>query len=186
MRDKLLNLAEIAVCNRGYGATSYGDLAKLAGIRKASIHHHFPVKADLGKALIQAHVEHRGVAVRQLADAARTGADALRGAIARYRDELGTGDSLGLLVALGAEGAALPRPMQRLLRTALSAEVEWLEEVFRRGRQDRSIAVPGEFAIEARAALAQLAGAQLLARADGDPATFDTAIAPLLARTTRH
>ncbi|KAE9771026.1 TetR family transcriptional regulator, partial [Escherichia coli] len=34
----------------GYKSFSYADLAERVGIRKASIHHHFPGKEDLVKA----------------------------------------------------------------------------------------------------------------------------------------
>ena len=39
----------------GYSAFSYADLAVAVGIRKASIHHHFPTKADLAAALVAAY-----------------------------------------------------------------------------------------------------------------------------------
>lgn len=37
----------------GYKNFSYADLAERVGIRKASIHHHFPGKEDLVKAVVQ-------------------------------------------------------------------------------------------------------------------------------------
>ncbi len=41
----------------GYAAFSYADLSERVGIRKASIHHHFPTKEDLGTAVIDAYLE---------------------------------------------------------------------------------------------------------------------------------
>ncbi|HIE19064.1 TPA: TetR/AcrR family transcriptional regulator, partial [Candidatus Bathyarchaeota archaeon] len=35
----------------GYGGFSYSDLSKALGITKASIHHHFPSKEELGLAV---------------------------------------------------------------------------------------------------------------------------------------
>jgi TetR/AcrR family transcriptional repressor of nem operon len=185
-RDKLLDLAEESVRSRGFGTTSFGDLAKAMGIRKASVHHHFAAKADLGRALLERHGVRLAERLAEIAQGARTGGEALRGAVALHREELGGGESLGVLTALAAERAALPDAMQAPLREALRTMTDWLAEAFRRGRQDRSIAVPGDFAIEALSALAQLTGAQLVAHAQADPQAFDAAIAPLLARTTRH
>ena len=37
----------------GYKSFSYADLAERVGIRKASIHHHFPSKEDLVHAVVQ-------------------------------------------------------------------------------------------------------------------------------------
>jgi TetR/AcrR family transcriptional repressor of nem operon len=185
-RDKLLTLAEESVRRRGFGATSYAHLAEPLGIRKASVHHHFPAKGDLGAALLERHVERLAERLAETAQGARTGGEALRGIVALHREELGGGEYLGLLTALAAERAALPEAMQARLREAVRNVTDWLEDMFRRGRQDRSIAVPGDFASEAQAALAQLTGAQIVAHARGDALAFDSAIAPLLARTTRH
>ncbi|MDP2026901.1 TetR/AcrR family transcriptional regulator [Sulfuriferula sp.] len=40
------------VQRRGFNDFSYADIANEVGIRKASLHHHFPTKTDLGLALI--------------------------------------------------------------------------------------------------------------------------------------
>ena len=40
----LMNCAETQMRSKGYSAFSYADLAVEVGIRKASIHHHFPTK----------------------------------------------------------------------------------------------------------------------------------------------
>lgn len=47
-RDRLLELADTLIQQNGFEGFSYADLARGLGISKASIHHHFPVKADLG------------------------------------------------------------------------------------------------------------------------------------------
>ena len=51
-KTALLDLAERAVRSRGYDGFSYADLARAQGIRKASIHYHFPTKADLSQNLM--------------------------------------------------------------------------------------------------------------------------------------
>ena len=53
---RLLNEAETLIRTRGYAAFSYADLSERVGIRKASIHHHFPTKAELGGALIDGYL----------------------------------------------------------------------------------------------------------------------------------
>ena len=50
--EKILDVSERLVQLRGYNAFSYADVAKAVGIRKASLHHHFATKADLGRALV--------------------------------------------------------------------------------------------------------------------------------------
>ncbi len=48
--DKILRLTDTLIQQRGFLGFSYADLEKEIGIRKASIHHHFPGKTDLGLA----------------------------------------------------------------------------------------------------------------------------------------
>ena len=56
-REALIRTAEQLMRTRGYSAFSYADLSESVGIRKASIHHHFPTKEDLGKALVEEYIE---------------------------------------------------------------------------------------------------------------------------------
>ena len=49
----LLNAAERRVRRSGYNAVSFRDLADDVGIKSASVHYHFPQKADLGVALVE-------------------------------------------------------------------------------------------------------------------------------------
>ena len=52
-QDRLVEIGETLMRQRGYGGFSYADLALKAGIRKASIHHHFPTKDDLVNGRVQ-------------------------------------------------------------------------------------------------------------------------------------
>ena len=51
--EKLIAETARLIVNRGYNGFSYADLAERFGIRKASIHHHFPSKADLVVAVVE-------------------------------------------------------------------------------------------------------------------------------------
>ncbi|MCY4123811.1 MAG: TetR/AcrR family transcriptional regulator, partial [Pseudomonas sp.] len=55
-RDALIQTAEGLMRTKGYAAFSYADLADAVGIRKASIHYHFPTKEDLGIAIVEEYV----------------------------------------------------------------------------------------------------------------------------------
>ncbi|WOE30608.1 MULTISPECIES: TetR/AcrR family transcriptional regulator [unclassified Acinetobacter] len=51
--DKILDVANIYIQKFGFEGFSYSDLAQELGIKKASIHYHFPNKMDLGLAYCQ-------------------------------------------------------------------------------------------------------------------------------------
>src|SRR4051812_35080499 len=49
---RILDSAERLVQRRGFNGFSYADVAAELGVTKASLHYHFPGKAELGEALI--------------------------------------------------------------------------------------------------------------------------------------
>jgi AcrR family transcriptional regulator len=55
-RERLLELAEAAVLEKGFAATSIDELIAGAGITKSGFFYHFKDKADLAKALMQRYV----------------------------------------------------------------------------------------------------------------------------------
>lgn len=56
-RDHIIQTADQLIRSKGYNAFSFVDVANVVGIRKPSIHHHFPRKADLGVAVIEYHIQ---------------------------------------------------------------------------------------------------------------------------------
>ena len=50
--DDILACARSLIVTGGYNGFSYADIADVVGIRKASIHHHFPSKTDLVRTLV--------------------------------------------------------------------------------------------------------------------------------------
>src|SRR4051812_40413946 len=50
--DDILACARSLIATGGYNGFSYADIAVVVGIRKASIHHHFPSKTELVKTLV--------------------------------------------------------------------------------------------------------------------------------------
>jgi AcrR family transcriptional regulator len=56
-RERLLDLAEAAVLQKGFGATSIEELIAGAGISKSGFFYHFRDKGELAKALLQRSME---------------------------------------------------------------------------------------------------------------------------------
>ena len=84
-RERILELAEAAVLEKGFAATSIDELIAGASITKSGFFYHFKDKSELAKALMQRYIdEHNGV----LAD------------IFRRADELNEDPLHGFLVAL--------------------------------------------------------------------------------------
>jgi TetR/AcrR family transcriptional regulator, transcriptional repressor for nem operon len=181
-RTALLNCAEDAVRARGFDGFSYADLSLVVGIRKASIHHHFATKADLALALIERYSDNFFGTLDQIALAHDTGGARLGAYVAACRTALGSGDRLCLCVALIAGRDGLSAAVRGRLDLFHDTVTAWLSAVFALGAVDGTIAAVTDPAADAHACLAQMEGAQLIARAAGDITRFDAAVKALLAR----
>ncbi|MDY7097464.1 MAG: TetR/AcrR family transcriptional regulator [Pseudomonadota bacterium] len=181
-RIHLLNSAEHFARSRGFDAFSYADLAAEVGIRKASIHHHFPRKADLALALIERYRETFAEALGTIAARAPNAGARLAGYVRAYRAALGGGKTLCLCVAFSAGRDSLSDPVLRELAGFHEDGRAWLRETYEKGIKDGSINGVMNPEEESAATLALVEGAQLLARAAGSTSAFDQAVRALTQR----
>src|SRR5213076_801788 len=61
--EQILDVAERLVQTRGFNAFSYADVAGELGVTKASLHYHYPSKAELGTALMARYTARFGAAL---------------------------------------------------------------------------------------------------------------------------
>jgi TetR/AcrR family transcriptional regulator, transcriptional repressor for nem operon len=176
-RTALIDAATHLVRRRGYAAFSYADLADVIGIRKPSIHHHFPAKEDLGEALVVAYTERFAEALDAI-DAASSDPIARLDAYAGpYRDGLTRNEGC-LCGVLASEIAVLPARIQTSVRRFFALNLRWLEKTLEEGRSGLR---PGiEPRREAQTILATLQGASFVALSLGNRKTFEDALAGLL------
>jgi TetR/AcrR family transcriptional repressor of nem operon len=175
----VLDVAERLIQTRGFNGFSYADVAAEVGITKASLHYHFPTKADLGLSLVQRYQE---TFEGSLAGLARAGGDTralLEGYAAIYRSVLRK-DRMCLCGMLAAEHSTLPTPMQRALQAFFDANERWLAGVLEAGRRTGELKLAAAAREEARLLVAGLEGALLVARSYGDPRRFQDAAARLI------
>lgn len=181
-KTALLDSAETIARARGFDGFSYADLADDVGIRKASIHYHFPTKATLSAALMDRYATAIAAACADIKATNATAAGQLQGVISLYRDALKDGQSLCLCVSLTISHQSLSAEVNAQIGKFRAMMVEWLEEVFTLAQSDTSISGVTHPTLEARACLALLEGAHLAARAEESLTVFDSAVAVLKAR----
>lgn len=178
-RAELLIQAETLVRGRGYAGFSYADLSDAVGIRKASIHHHFPTKVDLGAALVAAYAARYAAALDTIRATVADGP----GRVAAYGKLYlgGVEQGLGCLcAALAIEGEALPERLRRDIATFFKGHLAWLEAILREGQADGTIRDGAEAAVLARYVIATLEGALLMERLFASPASFEGTLAVLV------
>lgn len=181
-RTALLDCAEAAVRSRGYDAFSYADLAEGVGIRKASVHHHFPTKADLATALVDRYVERLMGVLAAGEEQHGDAASRLRTYLDANRDALDGGSKTCLCVAFSLGAETLDPIVLAKVNAFNEAAAQWLSGTFLMGASDGTIHDVGDPDEEGTACLALLVGAQLLAKAARDVARFDAATKRLTAR----
>ena len=178
-RAELLMQAETLVRGRGYAGFSYADLAGAVGIRKASIHHHFPTKADLGAALVAAYAGRYAAALASIRAEVSDGPGRLSAYGRLYLGGVERG--LGCLcAALAVEGDALPDRLRGDVVRFFEDHLAWLEAVLREGQAQGSLRAGQDPAVGARLILATLEGALLMDRLFASPEAFEGTLAALV------
>jgi len=181
--ERILDVAERLVQMRGFNGFSYADIASELGITKASLHYHYPSKAELGRELIVRYAERFADALaridRDVPDA-RSKLDAYAGL---YADVL-RGKRMCLCGILAAEYQTLPKPMRGAVISFFDDNQRWLEDVLAQGQGDNQLKFTGSRQEVAQGILGTLEGAMLVARPYGDLARFDSTARQLLAGLT--
>lgn len=164
---RLVDAAEALVQRRGYNAFSYADLSKAVGIRKASVHHHFPSKGDLGRAVAERYRQAFAQALSRIDEETENPRGRLERYAELYAEALSQRGRMCLCGMLAAEYATLPPLVQEQVRGFFDDQRGWLTTTFRRAGHPRSVAVR-----RGEALLAGLEGALLVSRTNGDTAAF--------------
>jgi TetR/AcrR family transcriptional repressor of nem operon len=178
--QRILDVAERLVQERGYNGFSYANVAGELGITKASLHYHFAGKAELGEALIDRYSARFGEALESI-DATITVAGAKLEAYASLYADVLRGDRMCLCGMLASEYQTLPQPMRNSVIRFLDANTLWLTAVLARGRSEGTLSFDGSPTDAAQTVLGALQGAMLVARPYADPARFQAAAAYTLA-----
>lgn len=184
MKTALLDSAETIARQRGFDGFSYADLASAVGIRKASIHHHFPTKAILGQAMMERYRIRLSNMLSEIESSTVRAADRLRGYIGLYHDALQGGKTICLCVALSSDRNSLDDATLNEISLFHAASLAWLETLFDDAQSDGSIKNVMDSKQEAAQCLALVEGAQLMAHAQQDVDVFTSATTLILARTS--
>ncbi len=179
--DRVLDIAEGLVQTRGYNAFSYADISRAIGVRKASLHHHYPTKADLGLALI---TRYHAAFMGALGDIEARNELAPR-RLERYTELYGAVLRKGRMCMCGmlaADVATLPKPMRESIAGFFAENEQWLTRVLSEGKKRGEIAFDGTPSSLASFFVSSLEGAMLVARGSGNLEPFDDVVRHLMAR----
>lgn len=170
--SKLLDETRQLIADVGYNGFSYADLAKRLGIRKPSIHHHFPSKVDLVVAVIdrqrktiQGHIE----ALDDVSDA--------RGQLNAYVDYWkrcieDQSASFCLVGVLAVEKPGLPVEVAEAVHGHFGDLGLWLQRVMALGVKQGTMSLELDPERSSQFFQTTIYGAMVMARAFNDPSKF--------------
>lgn len=182
--SRILDVAERLVQLRGFNGFSYADVASELKITKASLHYHFPGKADLGRALIERYASRFNEAL-DVIDQQETDPTAKLEAYARIYANVLSERRMCLCGMLAAGYDTLPAPMQEAVISFFDVNEAWLTRVLQSGVAEGKLALSGSASEAAQAIVSGLEGAMLVARPYDDLKRFDTAASRLLVSLVR-
>lgn len=157
----------------GYNGFSYADIAELVEVRKASIHHHFPTKADLVKATV---VLHRDATRRGLQSLDALAADPLERLVTYCRFWAqcieGSNPPICICAMLAAELPAVPAEVADEVKGHFQDLHAWITASMEEGQSKGAMQLADSPSAEAAMFMASIHGAMLSARAAGDASLF--------------
>ena len=177
---KIADTFQSMVMQRGFNAVSYGDIAKELGIRTASIHYHFPTKAELGATVLSRYRDTFKSAWADInADDPQSYIRAYESFMAPIRPVRDMDEVSCLLGVLGASHKTLCPNIQDILADFFVEQEVWLAKVFEGGRTADVFHFQGSARSFAKLYTSALQGAMLIKKSTGEPEHFDAVITQL-------
>lgn len=167
-RDEILDVAQTLIQQRGFNGFSYADIAEQVGIRKASIHHHFPNKLDLAMALITNYTEQVKAIMQRFSQQESSAEGRLRAYIDLYVQTLAA-NRVCMGGMLASDIYTLDDSVRPALIAFFDAGREWLVEVLTAGQKAGEIRNDQSPHAQADTVLSSLQGGLMLARSHNDP-----------------
>lgn len=165
---EILELATELIQTKGYSAFSYQDISDGLGIRKASIHHHYPKKKDLGKAVLE---NYTGRAKKNLQLVSETSDDPwqrLDGFFELVRSTQQKRDRICCIGSVHAALSVVPIEIGETANNLAHFIISWLSKVLSEGRKEGNMTFLGDPAPQALTIFCAMQGALQMNRAKPD------------------
>ncbi len=167
-KNQILEIATELVQTRGYSAFSYRDLSDRLGITKASIHHHFPSKQDLGLAVAEKY----NTDVKATLDKAKRKTDdpwiQLEGYVQLVLGIMKTRDRICAAGSVQSEINVVPEAMGKSMCSLAQYVVGWISTVIKNGRDLGVMDFPGTPDNQGAMIFSAAQGAMQYGRANGE------------------
>jgi len=171
-KEQIINVGENLLLNLGYNGFSYRHISSALNIRNASIHYHFPQKADLGVAIIKRAGERFEKWTQSQKIQEATFSEKLDALFFLFRRFLTAGGQVCFAGSLQTDFKTLPVEMQMETRAFILNMLKWSTNLLKEGREQGEFKYPGDPENQALVILTSLQGALQTARVT-DASCFD-------------
>ncbi|MEK5406712.1 TetR/AcrR family transcriptional regulator [Paenibacillus sp. FSL W8-0439] len=179
--QEIMDIGLTLVQERGYNGFSYADIADAIGIRKASIHYHFPSKQDLVQAVLIRYRKEFMDKLQQIKDQPSSGKQKIESFFGLYRETLENNTKLCLCSMMAAELNSFPTEIRDELNKFFEANTVWSQQVLEKGKLDGEFSFTNPALEQAKALIAFVQGAQLLSRTSGNIEYYDSLVSSYMA-----
>ncbi len=180
---KILDIAQSFIVKGGYNGFSYADISGVIGIRKASIHHHFPTKNELVAVLVDQYRRQASDGLNALDERIPSPLDRLEAYLSFWQKCIKDASApICVCAMLASEMTILPDDIASRVRAHFQRLAQWLEGVLKSGADQGVLRIADTPGQEAQLFMAAVHGAMLSARALNDPKLFGIITKPLLER----
>ena len=181
-RTQILDTAQDLIQRVGVNAMSYQHISEAVGIRKASIHYHFPTKDDLVATLLDRYND----SFLRLVDGVIAQPDSAAIKLRRYCSlfeatlSSGQGDKACLYGMVGAELATLKHPLVERVSAFYRNNEARLVQIFTQGKESGDFGFAGDIHAMAILVFSLLEGGFLVTRAHGGATQYRAIVEQLM------
>jgi TetR/AcrR family transcriptional repressor of nem operon len=177
--QKILDIAQSLVVAGGYNGFSYADISDAIGIRKPSIHHHFPTKAELVRVLVDRYTQKAATELAAVRTHIPSPVDQLNAYIGYWQTCIRDGSQPFCVCAmLASELETLPEEVAAHVQVHFRNLTAWLAAVLETGAEQNLFRLNNPPVQTAQILMATVHGAMLSARALGEPDLFTAIVGP--------
>lgn len=165
-KSEIVAVAEKLIRSGGYYGFSFREIAKLVGVKSASVHYYFPTKADLGAYVAR---EYTDCFLGKLGDVEAIishGEDPLRVYFETFKLSFLKDKKMCLCGLLGMESDVLPEELKIEVKRFFDLNINWLSVAYKLKGSSESQAQALRF-------FALLEGGMLVCKVSGDFDAFD-------------
>lgn len=166
-REEILSVAELLTQQKGLNGFSYSDISNIINIKTASIHYYFKTKDDLALALVERYHKNLKTTLTSI-NADLSPLEKLNQFTDIFKTLAQSEEKFCLCGMMSAELAVLSKEAHKELLRYFQTCIQWLSSIFSNLGSKHPIE-------DAKAFLALMEGALLLARVENDSRLIDEA-----------